>query len=413
VKLDDHIFRHESARLVAALTRAFGIQHLALAEDVVQETLSRAFSDWSHRGVPEHYSALLMASAKNRALDVFRRERTAKKFTPELQRFVESEWTLTPSVDDMFTPDALQDGELRMMFSCCNPRLNEDAQVALTLNLLCGFGVHEIAGAFLATASAVEKRLSRGKKTLAQSKRLFELTADDFQVRLSAVQRALYLLFSEGYHGGASDVIRKDLCHEAMRLVRLLIDHLPSATPTTFALGALMCLDAARLPSRLDQAGNLRTLFEQDRTLWDGDLIAQGLTLLAKSATGANISSYHLEAGIAARHAAAETVEQTRWDEIVTLYDTLMRVSPSPIVALNRAIALAQLEGPARGLAEIALIDGRDRLSLYPFYHAALGELELRLGRSDVALGHFEDAHRLARNDTERRFLEQRIAHCD
>src|SRR5262249_54789463 len=236
------------------------------------------------RGVPEHYSALLTASAKNRALDVFRRERTARRFAPVVQRFVESEWTLKPSVDEMLTSDVLDDGELRMMFSCCNPRLNEDAQIALTLNLLGGFAVHEIASAFLATVSAVEKRLSRGKKTLAQSKRLFELTAEDFEVRLSAVQRALYLLFSAGYHGAASDVIRKDLCHEAMRLVRLLIDHPPSATPTTFALCALMCLDAARLPSRLDQAGNLLTLFEQDRTLWDGDLIAQGLTLLAKSA---------------------------------------------------------------------------------------------------------------------------------
>src|ERR1043166_1339070 len=265
VRPDDALFRREAARLLATLTRAFGVDNLALAEDVVQETLAGAFEAWSYKGVPEHYSALLTTSAKNRAIDVLRRQRTARKFAPELTRSLESEWTLRPTVDELFLPDALKDDQLRMMFTCCHPRLHEDVQVALVLHLLCALGVDEIASAFLVSPAAIEKRLSRGKKSLAESRRLFELTADDFAPRLSAVHRALYLLFSEGYHGGGPEaVVRIDLCREAMRLVRLLVDHAPAATPATYALGALMWLDAARLPGRVGDDGELRPLLIQD-----------------------------------------------------------------------------------------------------------------------------------------------------
>jgi RNA polymerase sigma-70 factor (ECF subfamily) len=392
----------------------FGVQNLALAEDIVQDTLANAFEVWSYQGVPQHYSALLTTAAKNRALDVLRRERTARKYAPELGRMLESEWTRKPTLDQLFLPEALQDDELRMMFSCCQPRLHEDAQVALILNVLCGFGVDEIASAFLVTAAAVEKRLARGKKALAGSKRLFELAAADFAPRLSAVQRALYLLFSEGYHGASpAAVVRVDLCYEALRLVRLLVDHAPSATPATHALAALMCLDAARLPARIDEAGNLKALFEQDRAQWDARLIAEGLKRLDESATGDLLTVYHVEAGIAALHATAGSAQETRWGEIVALYDVLMKIRPSPVVALNRAIAIAQHEGPARGLEAIAAIEGADRLARYPFYPAALGELELRIGRAEAAREHLRAARRLARNDAERVFLDQRIAECE
>lgn len=414
MKPDDALFRRESARLVAALTRAFGVENLALAEDVAQSTLASAFEVWSYGGVPEHYSALLMASAKNRAIDVLRRQRTARKFAPELTRSLESEWTLRPTVEELFLPDALKDDELRMMFSCCHPRLHEDVQVALVLNILCGLGAAEIAAAFLISADAVKKRLSRGKKMLAESRRLFELTANDFAPRLSAVHRALYLLFSEGYHGaGAHAVVRIDLCREAMRLAQLLVDHAPAATPETYALAALMWLDAARVPSRVDEAGNLKALFEQDRSRWDAALITEGLELLARSATGEAVTTYHVEAGIAALHATAPGVAETPWGEIVAHYDALMRLRPSPVVALNRAMAVAEHQGPERGLEAIQAIAGADRLASYPFYPAALAELELRVGDADAARLHFREAHRLARNEGERRFLEQRIAACE
>jgi RNA polymerase sigma factor (sigma-70 family) len=413
VKPDDALFRREAARLLATLTRAFGIENLALAEDVVQDTLAGAFEAWSYKGIPAHYAALLTTAAKNRALDVFRKERTARKFAPELTRFVESEWTLRPELEARFLPDALKDDELRMMFTCCYPRLHEDVQVALVLHLLCALGVDEIASAFLVSPAAIEKRLSRGKKTLAESKRLFELTAEDFAPRLSAVHRALYLLFSEGYHGASSEaVVRIDLCREAMRLVRLLVDHAPAATPGTYALGALMSLNAARLPGRIDDDGNLRPLFAQDRSRWDEELVGEGMMFLGQSAAGDHLTEYHIEAGIAAQHAAAGSAAETNWGEIVRLYDVLMKIRPSPVVALNRAMAIAESEGPERGLAAVTTIEGVQRLAGYPFYPAAVAELELRLGRPLVARKYFELARVLARNDVERRFLERRLDEC-
>jgi len=413
VKLDSALFRREAARLLATLTRAFGVANLAVAEDVVQDTLASAFEAWSYQGVPPHYAAVLTTAAKNRALDVFRRERTARKFAPEVGRLIESEWAIGPALDAMFLPDALKDDELRMMFTCCHPRLAEGVQVALVLHLLCALGVDEIASAFLVSPAAMEKRLSRGKKVLAESRHLFELTAADFVPRLSAVHRALYLLFNEGYHGASAHaVLREDRCRDAMRLVRLLVDHPPAATPATYALAALMWLLAARLPARIDQAGNLKDLFEQDRSLWDEGLLAEGTRLLEQSARGEVLTEYHVEAGIAGLHAAAGAARATRWGEIVALYDVLMRIRPSPVVALNRCMAIAQHEGPERGLEAVRAIEDASRLAAYPFYPAVLGELELRNGRTEIARAHFQEARRLARNDGERRFLDHRIDEC-
>src|SRR5499425_1672478 len=202
----DHLFRHEAGRMVAALTRIFGIHNLALAEDVVQDAFCRAVEVWKFRGMPENPSAWLMVTAKNRALDVLRRQRTALNFAPELGRHLESEWTLAPVVEELFAPRAVKDDLLRMMFSCCHPRLSEEAQVALILNILCGFSVREVAGAFVAGHAAIEKRITRAKKVLAGSRTLFDLSREDeLSARLPAVHRALYLLFNEGYHGASPD----------------------------------------------------------------------------------------------------------------------------------------------------------------------------------------------------------------
>jgi RNA polymerase sigma factor (sigma-70 family) len=410
----DHLFRRESGRMVAALTRVFGVHNLALAEDVVQDALCRALEVWKFRGVPENPSAWLMATAKNRALDVLRRERTARTFAPELGRLLETEWTLVPVVEELFGAHAIKDDQLRMMFSCCHPRLPEQTQVALVLNILCGFGVSEIANAFLSTEVAVEKRIARAKKVLAGSKKLFDLAdTSDFSSRLSAVQRALYLLFNEGYHGAcATSAVRVELCREAMRLAALLVADPTAATPGTHALLALMCLHAARLPSRVDASGNLTSLLHQDRSRWVPELVAEGEKLLELSAAGPQLTEYHVEAAIASVHARASRLEDTSWKTIVSLYDTLMTIRPSPVVALNRAIAIAQHEGPERGLEEIRAINGQDRLAAYPFYSAALGELELRSGRYEIAREHFRAALVLARNPMERRFLEQRAGAC-
>ncbi len=397
----------------AALTRIFGVRNLALAEDVVQDAFCRALEVWRVRGLPENPSAWLMTTARNRALDVLRRERTAATFAPEVARRLGSDRGLVSVVDEAFTPPMIRDEQLRMMFSCCHPRLPEEAQIALILSILCGFGAGEIASAFLTGRAAVEKRISRGKKVLAGSRRLFDLGAADFTARLSAVRRALYLLFNEGYHGASAEsAVRVDLCQEAMRLTALLREHPKSAGPETSALAALMCLHAARLPARVDPAGDLSPLLDQDRSLWDGRLVAEGLALLERSASGRDLTAYHVEAAIAATHAAARTVHETDWASIVSLYDRLMDIAPSPVVALNRAIAVAQRDGPERGLEELHAIAQRERLDSYPFYPAAMGELELRRGNGPAAREHFRAALAVARNPPERRFLEKRVRAC-
>ena len=410
MEVDEHLFRREAGRMVGALTHIFGVHNLALAEDVVQDAFCRALEVWKFRGVPENPSAWLMTTAKNRALDILRRQRTAQTFAPELGRLLQSEWTLAPVVQEIFEPKGIQDDQLRMMFSCCHPQLAEEAQVALVLNILCGFSVDEIAGAFVSGRAAIEKRISRAKKVLAGSKKLFDVTdAEDFPDRLSAVQRALYLLFNEGYHGASSEyVVRVELCREAMRLTETLLEFPAAATPATHALLALMCLHAARLPSRVDESGNLTLFFEQDRTQWNATLIGEGQRLLDLSAKGAELTEYHVEAAIAATHCCAARVEETDWGRIVWLYDRLMAIRPSPVIALNRAIAIAQHEGPERGLEEIRAIENSERIATYPFYAAAIGELEFRRGRGEVAGRYFRDALALARSPMERKFLERR-----
>ena len=411
----EHLFRREAGRMVATLTRIFGVHNLALAEDVVQDAFCRALEVWKFRGLPENPSAWLMVTAKNRALDVLRRERTARTFAPELGRLLETEWTLVPVMQEQFEPGAIKDDQLRMMFSCCHPRLPEEAQVALVLHILCGFSVDEVAAAFVSGHAAVSKRITRAKQVLAASKKLFDVAAEeDFSARLPAVHRALYLLFNEGYHGASPEsAVRAGLCQEAMRLAALLREHPLGAVPSSFALSALMCLHAARLPARVDVAGNLTSLFEQDRALWDSQLVAEGRRLLDLSASGSLLSEYHVEAAIASVHAAARDAADTDWSAIVALYDQLLAMRPSPVVALNRAIAVAQRDGPQRGLEEIRAIAERDRLADYPFYSAAIGELELRSGRRDVAREHFRAALALARNPMERRFLHRRVSACD
>jgi RNA polymerase sigma factor (sigma-70 family) len=400
--------------MVAALTRIFGLRNLELAEDVVQDAFCRAIEVWKVRGIPENPSAWLMTAARNRALDVLRRERTARTFAPEYGRLLQTEWTLANAVHEVFESTELRDDQLRMMFSCCRRELPEAAQIMLVLALVGGFGVREIAAAFVSSHAAVEKRLTRAKRTLKESGALFDIAdAADFAKRLPAVQRALYLIFSEGYHGASvRTAVRADLCHEAIRLTHLLAKHPLAASPSTLALLALMYLDAARLPARLDPSGNLTPLYEQDRSRWNGTMIDDGVAWLERSATGSEMSRYHIEAAMAAVHARAPSTEATDWGAIVALYDRLMRLAPSPVVALNRAIAVGQRDGPELGLQAIDAIDRRDRLGEYPFYHAARGELELRRGDDAAAREHFAAAIQAARNPEERRFYASRHSAC-
>ena len=397
--------------MVAALTRIFGVHNLPLAEDVVQHAFLRAFEVWKLRGVPENPSAWLMATAKHRALDIVRNERTARTFAPELGRLLDSEWTMAPAVQEAFAAHIIRDEQLRMMFSCCHPQLPEEAQVALMLNILCGFGADEIAGAFLVKRSAMEKRITRGKKVLATSKKLFDLTDVEFASRLDAVRRGLYLLFNEGYHGASARVaVRSELCREAMRLVSMLMEHTPSNTAETKALAALMWLHASRLRARVNERGEITALAEQDRSRWDAGLIAQGIALLDEASVGEVFSTFHIEAAIAATHSQATSIAATNWGVIVLMYDRLLSIAPSPVVTLNRAIAVGERDGAAAGLRAMWAIADRERLAAYPFYFAALGEFELRMGNNGAARAQFGEAVQVARNAAERRFFAKRLA---
>jgi RNA polymerase sigma-70 factor (ECF subfamily) len=412
-ELVENLFRQEAGRLAAALTRILGLHNLALAEDLVQETLCDALETWKFGRVPDNPTAWLVRCARNRAIDAIRREKVRRRFAADVGPLLESEWTLVPTVDRLFSDGEIADDQLRMMFACCQGESPPEVQVALILKILCGFSVGEIAAAFLASEAAVEKQLSRGKQALQRAGELAEIGPVEIAERLDAVHRALYLLFNEGYHASAEAApVRDDLCREAIRLGELLAAHPIAGTPQSHALVGLFCLHAARLPARVDGEGTLVLLSAQDRRRWDGALIARGMSHLACSGAGAELGEYHVEAAIAAHHAAAESFEATDWRGILRLYDLLLRMRPSPVVALNRAIVVGQLDGPAAGLAALDAIEGRERLAAYPFWFAARGDFQLALGRTDEAIAELRQARALARNPSEARLLDAKLQAC-
>ena len=398
--------------MVSYLTRIVGMGRLDLAEDVVQDTLCRALETWPLHGLPDNPSAWLMRVARNRAIDLLRRDDQFRYFAPELVHILRLREDLpgeTPAFEE-----EIRDDQLRMMFSCCHPGLSTEAQVTLILKTLCGFSVSEIAHALLASEDSIEKRLGRARKLFRLSGTFVEITnASDIPKRLEAVYQVIYLLFSEGYHGSRSErMVREDLCFEAIRLALLLSEHPEGGKPKTHALLALLCFHAARLPDRTDDDGVLIQLEIQDRSKWDRDLMARGFQFLEKASMGNELSEYHLEAGIASLHCAAPTYEKTEWTKILELYDMLYRLRPSPIVALNRAIALGKARGPEEGLAELGKICDSARLKDYPFYPAAQGEFHLLAGRPEEAGKHFERAMNLARSRSETTFFERKLKAC-
>jgi RNA polymerase sigma factor (sigma-70 family) len=410
-QLAGHLFRREASRMVSSLVRVLGVRHLALVEDAVQDALVRALETWSLLRAPEDPSAWLMRAARNRAIDLLRRQAHQGPLAPDLVEALEAS---PPGPEGEGEEHALADDELRLMFSCCDPALSGPAQVSVILKYLCGFSVREIAQAFLSSEAAVEKQLFRGRRALSARGALVEVR-DPAQVRarLPAVQSAIYLLFSEGYHGAhAQQAVREDLCYEAMRLGVLLSRFPDSADPGTQALLALFCLLAARLPARMDDDGNLLLLAEQDRRRWDRELIAEGRRRLALSAEGGALTAWHLDAAIAARHAAAASFAETDWPSIRELYDVLLRLRPTPVVALNRAIAVGMAEGPEAGLRALSEIEDRERLRRYPFFPAAMAELEARAGRPERAAELLRGALRLARNPAEEDVLTRKLRAC-
>ena len=412
-QLVEHLFRHESSKMVATLTRIFGIEHLSLAEDVVQEALGRALQTWPYRGVPENPSAWIMRASRNLALDVIRREKVFRGKEPEIARIIEAGGSSTPEAV-IFSENEIADDRLRMMFVCCHPVIPPEAQVALALKTLAGFSVTEISRAFLTTEAAIAKRLTRAKQSIREAQVPFEIpTGDELMRRLDSVLQSLYLLFNEGYKASSGEnLVRKELCDEAIRLTELLAQHPAGNHPKTHALLALMLLNAARIAAREDAKGNLLRLQEQDRTRWDQAMIARGMSHLRDSAAGAEISHYHLEAGIAACHATTTDYESTDWARILSLYDRLIEFDDSPVVALNRAVAVANVHGPGAGLHALRAIRGREKLNSYYLLYAVTGEFEMRLKNREAATEQFRMAFELAETKSERAFLLKRLQLC-
>ncbi len=416
-----NLFRRESGRITSALTRLFGVHNLPLVEDVVGDALTKAVEVWKISGVPDNPAAWITAAAKNRAIDVLRRERNARTAEPELAAALSTEWTLVGTVDEAFGDEVVRDEQLRMMFACCQRTLAPEVSVALVLNLLCGFGAREIAHAFLVPLTTMEKRVARGKAALAEAGRLPEVTAERAREHLASVHSALYLLFNEGYHGAhASGAVRAELCAEAIHLTSMLTERAATATPATWALLALMCLTAARLPARRREGGALLALGEQDRAKWDRALIERGRAALVRAALDPDraryedgLSTYHFEAEIAQLHAEAPSREGTRWGDIVAIYEALLRFAPSPVVALNRAIARGEADGLEHALADLRALERDERLAAYPFLPAALGDVLARLGRQGEARAAFSRAADLARSEEERAFFVARSSACE
>jgi len=412
--LTDHLFRHEAAKLVAVLTGIFGIERLQLAEDVVQEVMVRALQTWPYYGVPKNPAAWLTQAAKNLALDTIRRERTFQDKQPQIISHIEQ----LPGEAEGGSPafeEEIKDDRLRMMFVCCHPLVSQEDQVALTLKTLCGFDPAEIAKAFLTTEAAIAKRLTRAKQKIREAQIRFEIPeGEELNRRLDNVLRSLYLLFNEGYKASSGEsLIREDLCREAIRLTGLLAEHPAGNQPKTHALLALMLLNAARIPARVDKEGNLLRLQEQDRSRWDQPMIARGMFHIAHSAAGNELSEYHLQAGIAAVHCAARDYASTDWRQILEMYDRLVEFDDSPVVALNRAVALAEMQGPQAGIEAVSAIQNLQSLESYYLLHAVLGEFELRMNHPRAAAGHFRKALQLAEIKSEQAFLARRLLACE
>jgi RNA polymerase sigma factor (sigma-70 family) len=404
------VWRIESAQLIAGLARI--VRDVGLAEDLAQDALVAALEQWPESGVPNNPGAWLMAAAKHRAIDQLRRGKMLERKHAELAPLIEAQQETSVTDLDAALDDPIGDDVLRLIFTACHPVLSTESRVALTLRLLGGLTTEEIARAFIVPEPTVAQRIVRAKRTLAETRIPFEVPRGAaLAERLSSVLQVIYLVFNEGYAATAGDDwLRPQLCAEALRLGRILAELMP-AEPEVHGLVALMEVQASRSSARVGPLGQPVLLFDQDRARWDQLLIRRGLAALARAeASGGALGPYALQAAIAACHARAGTPAETDWARIVALYDALAQVAPSPIVELNRAVAVAMAFGPAAGLALVDALAAEPSLKAYHLLPGVRGDLLAKLGRLDEARTEFERAASLTRNARERQLLLERAA---
>ena len=407
----DAVWRIESPRLIAGLARM--VRDVGLAEDLAQDALVAALEQWPESGVPDNPGAWLMAVGKRRAFDLFRRTATLERKYEELGQELRANQEAGMAEFDTDEHD-IDDDLLRLVFTACHPVLSTDARVALTLRLLGGMTTEEIARAFLVPEPTVAQRIVRAKRTLAEARVPFEVPGgDELATRLSSVLEVIYLIFNEGYSATAGeDWMRPGLCEDAMRLGRVLAELMPKESEV-HGLVALMEIQASRLRARVGSSGEPILLLDQDRARWDQLLIRRGLVALQRAqALGGSLGPYSLQAAIAACHARARRAEETDWERIAALYDALAEVAPSPVVELNRAVAVGMAFGPAAGLELVDGLTSDPQLANYHLLPSVRGDLLRKLGRRQEARAEFERAASLTRNAPERRLLLERAAAC-
>jgi len=412
-QLTDHLFRQQSGKMVAVLTKIFGTENLQLAEDVVQDTLLQAMETWKLKGAPDNPAAWLYRVAKNKAIDIIRRNKFSVQydFSDNERALLQSEYTLNTVMDGFWKEEIIKDDQLRMMFACCQPAISEEGQIALILKTLCGFSTAEIAKSFLTSEDTISKRLYRAKEFFRETKMRPEFPPPgSLKTRLESVLKAIYLIFNEGYNSTHSDsLIRKDLLVQAMYLCKLLCSAEYTARPEVFAAMALMFFHAARVDSRLGDEGEIILLSSQDRSSWDRLLIDEGNVYMNKAAFGDELSAYHIEAAIAYEHCSARSFEETNWERILMYYDWLVKINPSAFVLLNRLIVIYKLYGAEKALDEIIASDKRREWEKNYLYHSLLGEIYTGIDKGK-ARSSFECAIVLTQSATEKELLKKKIA---
>ncbi len=407
----DHLYRTQSGKMVSTLTRIFGSHHLSIAEDVVQDTFQQAFQSWEADAIPVNPPAWLMLTAKRKAINIIRRDRHLKAFAQDIDPLLKSEWSLAATVEEVFLDDEIQDSQLRMMFTCCHPTLPPQSQLALTLKSLCGFNTAEIARALLSTEEAIQKKLYRAKQRIIEEGIKFSVpVGKQLDKRIRAVHLTIYLMFNEGYNSSHNSVlIRKDLCYEALRLANFLALEYPHQQAESFALLALLCFHTARFDARIDNHGCIIILEDQDRSLWDRNLIQKGLEFLFRSSKSDALSAYHLEASIAALHCTTANFEETNWEKIHDWYGHLQNIKPSPIIQLNRAIISGKIYGPKHAIDQLLVLTTEPKLKKYYLLYASLGQFYTELNSIKKAIGFYQKALELTSSPKEKDLLKRRI----